>query len=265
MPQCRARKLPRVRRGFVALALLLGACQPAETPVRLAFEVRSGHAVDPALRFYVSELKLHPVHGPAVPVRLDESRWQGGGTSLVALGGASENPGVAGRAAHDGPFEAVEFLLGIPFQGNHGNPLRAAPPLDVPSMFWSWQSGYKFLRLDLGSQWSFHLGSTGCVSASAVRPPTEPCLRPNIARIRLAGRAPTTGTVVVDLDALLAHVDTAAEDNCVGTYADRAACRGLLTALGMDPAAGRCIDGCRGQAIFRFALPHPSADGSGPP
>ena len=215
------------------------------------FEVHSSHAVDPLLRFYVSDLTMLTTDGGAVPVRLDESPWQNDRTALVALGGPARNPVVSGRVA-TGRFEAIEFLLGIPHDRNHGDPLRAEPPLNVPSMFWTWQSGYKFLRLDIANDWSFHLGSTGCVSASAVRPPADPCRQPNAARIRLASAAPDTGTVVVDLEALLARVDIGADGNCIDSYAEREACRSLLTALGLEAGTGRCIADCDGQRVFRL-------------
>ena len=188
----------------------------------------------------------------AVPVSLDSTSWQGDATAMVALGGAIENPVVTGEV-EPGRYVGIEFLLGIPFDRNHGNPLAAAPPLNIPSMFWTWQSGYKFVRVDVANDWSFHLGSTGCVSASAVRPPDAPCRQPNAARIRLASDTPATGTIVLDLDALLAHIDPTVEDNCMEAYADRDACRGLLANLGMDPDTGLCLDGCESQTAFRFA------------
>ena len=248
------RKRPRRRVvGWLltTLSLGLGACHPGETPVRLAFEMRT-HADDALLRFYLSDLAAIDAQGHATPVRLDANAWQNDRTTLVALGGKTEHRVVSGRI-ENGRFEAIEFLLGVPFERNHGNPLAAAPPLNVPTMFWTWQSGYKFVRLDIGNDWSFHLGSTGCVSASAVRPPAEPCQQPNAARIRLANDAPLVGTIAVDLDALLARIDTAVEENCMADYADHEACRGLLANLGLDPVAGQCVDGCGTQAVFRFA------------
>ena len=222
--------------------------------MRLNFDVRSSLVADYSVRFYVSSLSLIANDGHAETVRLDENSWQNGGTAMVALGGPTENRVVSGRVAN-GRYEAIEFLLGVPFGRNHGNPLRAQPPLNVPSMFWTWQSGYKFVRLDIANEWSFHLGSTGCISASAVRPPAEPCRQPNAARIRLWGDAPDTRTIVLDLDALLADIDIAAEDNCMDSYADRGACRELLATLGMDPQIGLCIDGCKEQRVFRLAAP----------
>lgn len=237
---------------LATVSLGLGACHPPETPVRLEFEMRTSHTDDALLRFYISDLAMIDGQGHAVRVRLDMNAWQNDGTAMVALGSRTENPVVSGKVAN-GHYVAIEFLLGVPFERNHGNPLAAAPPLNVPSMFWTWQSGYKFVRLDIGTDWSFHLGSTGCVSASAVRPPGEPCREPNAARIRLASDAPEAGTIAIDLDALLAHIDTAVEDNCMAAFAEREACRRLLANLGMDPDTGLCVDGCGAQALFRFA------------
>ena len=222
------------------------------TPVRLDFEVQSTLVADYSLRLFVSDLALVDADGDAVALVLDESPWQDATTALVALGGQRENPVVAGRVPN-GHYEAIEFLLGIPFDRNHGNPLLAQSPLNVPSMFWTWQSGYKFVRLDIANEWSFHLGSTGCLSASAVRPPGTPCRQPNLARIRLPSESPGTGTIVIDLDALLAHVETPLEGNCMEAYAASAACRGLMANLGMDPDTGLCLDDCEGQTVFRFA------------
>jgi len=237
---------------WATVSLGLGACQPPETPVRLEFEMRTTHAEDALMRFYLSDLAMIDAQGLAVPVRLHTNQWQDDSTALVALGGSKENRVVAGHVAN-GRYVAIEFLLGVPFQRNHGNPLAAAPPLNVPSMFWTWQSGYKFVRLDIGTDWSFHLGSTGCISASSVRPPGEPCREPNAARIRLANDAPEARTIAVDLDALLAQIDTVAADNCMAAYAESDACRSLLANLGMDPDTGECVDGCGAQAVFRFA------------
>ena len=204
------------------------------------------------MRFYVSGLTMIDAQGHAVPVTLGANPWQNEVATLVALGGRTENPTVSGRVP-GGDYKAVRFLLGIPFDRNHGNPLAVSAPLNVPSMFWTWQSGYKFVRIDIANDFSFHLGSTGCVSASAVRPPAEPCRQPNAARIRLASDTPATGTIVLDLDALVAHIDTGAAANCMEAYADRDACRGLLANLGLDPDTGLCVEGCESQAVFGFA------------
>ncbi len=249
--------------GAFFVAGLFGCGETSAVPVRLAFEVRSAHLDDcargrGALRFHVSEVAMIDREGGRVPVHLDvDSRWQSLSTALVALAGECPGRAPAPRngtvfgSVEPGQYDAVEFKLAVPFAGNHANPLRAEPPLDVPSMFWTWQSGHKFLRLDLGDRWSFHLGSTGCMSASAVRAPSGQCRAPNVARVRLPARAAYEGMVIVDIDALLEGVDIAPGHNCAGQYAARESCRRLLAALGIDAETGRCVDDCAGQKVFK--------------
>ena len=77
---------------------------------------------------------------------------------------------------------AVRFSLGVPFAYNHLNPVTQKSPLNIPSMFWVWQTGHKFLRAELASvdaKWLFHLGSTGCKASSVMRAPKQSCRYPN--------------------------------------------------------------------------------------
>ena len=242
---CGERNLEPVRVGFRLNASLAAGCSGIPEPGQL--------------RFYVSNLRMIDRHGSATPVRLDDlpTQSEAAGTALVSWSGdcgvragPTVVPGVSGTVA-GGSYEALEFDLGVPFEHNHPNPLAAPPPLNVPSMFWTWQTGYKFLRLDIGSDWSFHLGSTGCVSPSAVRPP-ERCTRPNVATIRLPAAAARKGSVAVDLEALLGGIDTDTAANCVGDYDEAERCRALLARLGLDADTGRCDGGCAGQALFRY-------------
>ncbi|GHF79901.1 MbnP family copper-binding protein [Thalassotalea marina] len=83
---------------------------------------------------------------------------------------------------------AIRFSLGVPFELNHQNPLTQASPLNVSNMFWVWQTGHKFVRFELENQdqqWVFHLGSTGCSSASALRSPSAACKYPNLYTVTL--------------------------------------------------------------------------------
>ena len=273
----RAQRSDRSRLGVLLLAATLahGCSEPATEPLRIQFHLDSSllacgtGQVWGQLGFYVSSLRLLDAQGASIPVRLDANPTQSqpDGVALVAWTGDclqygdadadadSEKPGtgnpvVTGRAA-SATYQAFEFELGVPFESNHANPLAAPPPLNVASMFWTWQTGYKFLRLDIATDWSFHLGSTGCVSESAVRPP-ESCDRPNRATIRLPAAAAFDGVVVVDLDGLLAGLDIAAAENCVEAYGTRKECRQLLTRLGIDADTGQCTDNCARQTLFRY-------------
>ena len=251
----------RGRKSILIAVLLLAteACSPTAQPVSTRFTLQpppslAPTASPPTLRFYVSDLRMVDARGEATHVRLTSAPpYQDERTALVSLAdGARGNPVVHGTVIR-GDYVHMEFLLGIPFERNHGNPLQAEPPLDRPAMFWAWQSGHKFLRLDLGNAWSFHLGSTGCHSANAVRPPPDECRRPNLARIRLPASVAADGEVDVDLGALLAAVNPTKDANCMGSYADDDTCRRVLDGLGLDAQTGRCLADCRGQRVFRAA------------
>jgi len=85
-------------------------------------------------------------------------------------------------------YTAIKFTLGVPFELNHLNPLTQPSPLNDSSMFWVWQTGHKFLRLELTNadeNWLFHLGSTGCNAPSAVRAPKNECKYPNRVNVEL--------------------------------------------------------------------------------
>lgn len=78
--------------------------------------------------------------------------------------------------------QTIRFTLGVPFATNHLNPVSQLSPLNLPSMFWVWQTGHKFIRAELASvneQWLFHLGSTGCKAVSVMRAPKQACIYPN--------------------------------------------------------------------------------------
>jgi uncharacterized repeat protein (TIGR04052 family) len=161
--------------------------------------------------------------------------------ALIDLAGDSTT---ARRAAIQGSVEGggtsyakIKLTIGVPFELNHTNPLAAAAPLGRGEMFWSWQSGHKFLRADLadaGHEWAFHLGSTGCSSASALRPPAQPCAQPNEMRLELHGD-PLRGVVRLRLDALTAAARAANYVACTGDYLVDPACKDAYAATGLQP------------------------------
>ena len=88
--------------------------------------------------------------------------------------------------------------------------LASAPaPLNVTGMYWIWQFGYKFLKLDgtTTSPFFLHLGSSGCPGANPEAPPDGPCANPNMVTYTLTGFDPWAQTVVADLGAVLATSD----------------------------------------------------------
>ena len=138
---------------------------------------------------------------------------------LVAVGDGGVNLG---------SYTGLAFDIGVPFAQNHGDPTLAASPLNLTAMFWSWQAGYKFIKIDMATSgqplpppmkmglapgdmaagdmakaddaskmdmsgpmgWEIHLGSTGCASDSQTTSPKVLCANPNRMAIRLDGFMP---------------------------------------------------------------------------
>ncbi len=129
----------------------------------------------------------------------------------------------------------LNFTLGVPADLNHQNPLLATPPLQQTDMHWSWQHGYKFLRLDLTghANWSLHLGSTGCSGPSVLRAPSTPCQQPNQVQVSLQYSGQQT--LVLDLAPLLQDFGANGENSCMSDPQTRS-CRQLLPRLGVAAA-----------------------------
>lgn len=113
----------------------------------------------------------------------------------------------------------LRFKLGLPFSKNHQSPMRAESIFANSNMFWTWQQGYKYLRLDLqhsqaDKQWAFHLGATGCRSLSPIRPPTEPCEHPNDITVTIALESPHL-EIHIDLAQLLSNVEPSKQTRCL--------------------------------------------------
>jgi uncharacterized repeat protein (TIGR04052 family) len=155
----------------------------------------------------------------------------------------------------------MSFELGVPFKLNHGNPLKALPPLNQSDMFWTWQQGHKFLRLDLNKTnqpnsavsanqttasiplaslqtgWQFHLGSIGCQSASVMRAPLKACHYPNRAKVELAYQGEQK--LILDLAPLLTTVlndDKLSQQACMSDP-QSLSCQPLFNALGINSAS----------------------------
>ena len=89
-------------------------------------------------------------------------------------------------------------------------------------MFWNWNAGYKFMRLDIRSTgqpkgWMLHLGSTGCTPGDSPTVAPQSCKNANLAAIDVpyvAGR----DVIKFDLKALLAesNVDANQEKTAMG-------------------------------------------------
>lgn len=111
-------------------------------------------------RFYVSQVELIDDKGNMVSLKLDQDEiWQyedvalldfEDGTGQCRNGNSGIHTSVTGTVPQ-GHYTGVRFTLGIPFKTNHGDPTIAPSPLNFTAMFWAWQSGYKFVKIDMAT------------------------------------------------------------------------------------------------------------------
>lgn len=224
-------------------------------------------------RFYIHDVHLLRADGTAVPVALAETPWQRDGVALLDFengqgpcaqgGNAPMNEALRGSVA-PGSYTGIRFTLGVPERHNHQDATVAPSPFNLTAMFWNWQNGYKFVKVDLqvgsempaptaspthggqaeGDGFSLHLGSTQCVAAAPTAPGRD-CRNPNRPVITLTGFDPLSAPVIADVGPVLAGVDITR--NTQGTppgcmsFPNDPECRTVLPALGlpyMDVPAG---------------------------
>jgi uncharacterized repeat protein (TIGR04052 family) len=251
---------------FLLLAAALAGCGDDDRPVEILFAAEvdgadaacgvtypnvagGGHALELAdLRLYVSDLRLVDADGHEEPIRLAQDGmfqtddvalldFEDGSASCDEVGNPETNDRVRGTVKK-GIYTALRFTLGVPFEANHGNAPLQPPPLNLSAMFWSWQSGHKFLRVeghtDPGTAedqgWLFHLGSTGC-DGDAMGNVTA-CANPNRVEVELRGFDPDFDHVILDVGALFDGVDLGENHGCMSDP-DDANCAGYFANLGL--------------------------------
>lgn len=217
-------------------------------------------------RFYVSEVALVDAAGRATPISLDQDGiWQlddvvlldfENGTGPCRNGTAGMNAEVRGTVPA-GRYVGLRFTLGVPFARNHGDPTVAPSPLNLTSMFWNWQAGYKFIKFDAagtglqaasaGSEpgrpgaaaagFAVHLGSTMCAAPSRTEAPKAECANPNRVTVSFDRFDVTRQTVMADIGAVLAgaNVDVNAPGTSPGcmSFPGDADCPPVMGALGL--------------------------------
>ena len=181
------------------------------------------------LRFYVSEVELVDASGNAVAVALDDDgAWQNDGVALVdfedATGRCSErgtpqtNTVVRGTAPA-GEYTAVRFVMGVPEDQNHQDPAAAPAPLNITTLFWNWNAGYKFIRFDnwveeSGEPFRVHIGSTMCEGDGRGNATCMNSNRPEVALDNFSG-----GVANILMDLSQVFVGTNVEENAPDTSA----------------------------------------------
>lgn len=236
---------------------------------------RSHSRITPTdFRFFVQSVRLVDAGGREVPLQLDaDGRWQQpkvalldfeDGTGPCRNGTPATRLTITGRVPA-GEYRGLRFSVGVPWELNHLDLARQAAPLDLTAMFWTWASGYTFLRLDLSTDGPLnrlflHLGSSGCVREDGdtdAKLPPDRCAQPNRPDVAIEGFDPARDTVLVDLAALLAEsrLDTNQANTAKGCMSgpDDLDCDPMFAALGLpfgDRSGGP-------QRVFRRAGPGP--------
>lgn len=125
-------------------------------------------------RLYLHDIQLKNSRDQWHSVKLTQnSLWQNDSTVLLDFENALGNCRLGNRGMNQiirgtvkpGYYQAVRFKIGVPFELNHENPLLAKPPLNLGSMHWHWQGGYKFVRAEFvinNLPRRLHLGSLHC-------------------------------------------------------------------------------------------------------
>ena len=259
--------------GIISIALALvtgaGALAQSPTPVKINFAAvvggrpfACGQKYDGIgttkstitvsdFRFFVSGVSLVSKSGATVPVALtQDGKWQNGsvalidfedGTATCSNGTPDTNTVIAGSVP-PGDYAGVTFDIGLPFEVNHKDPTTAPSPLNLSRLFWNWNAGYKFARIDMKSTgmpqgWVLHLGSTACRPDNGPTWVPTTCANENKPSITLMPFDAATQVVQFDLAAMLAtsNVDVNTKDTaggCMSTPNDPE-CGPIFAALGL--------------------------------
>ena len=212
-------------------------------------------------RFFLQDVALRNDQGEYVPVELDAtSGFQTDEVVMIdfedacGMGTVETWTAVTGTLP-EGDYQGLRFTMGVPFAENHDNPATAPPPLNVVAMFWSWQAGYKFLRIDSGdfseTDWRMHLGSTGC-DGDPIAGGTTNCLNPNrVEEVEFEAFLLEEDRVVADIGSLVADSDLendqGEDPGCMGKPTDLD-CGPLFENLGLP------FDGTGGGAQSFFTI-----------
>lgn len=215
-------------------------------------------------RLYVHNVRLLS-HGTEAPLTLTEDgAWQRDGvalldfedkTGLCSNGTEATNNRLVGKAPAN-HYTGLRFTVGVPFEKNHLDASTAPSPLNVSTLFWSWEGGYKFLRLDgrtrgLPNGHNLHLGSTGCQSSGPNQ--VTSCQNSNRFEVEIDGFDFTSSRAVLDVAALFGSSNLDANQaqsapGCMST-SDDADCAPVFQRLGL--AFGGTQANPAGQLFFR--------------
>ena len=270
----------------VSFAIVNGTT-PVKCGTQLTGMGTTGLAADVKdLRFYITNLSLVNDKGVAVPVKLDANKWQlTQGTETVSLidledaTGAcasytAETNAVITGTVPGGTYVGLKATVGVPETMNHTAAVGGVAPLDNTAMLWSWQSGRKFMKIEINpvggmatptgtsvATYNLHLGSTGCTpkldAAGVAIPNTGTCTNLNMADFSLAAFDSSTQKVALDLGQVFKTSDLTKENGgapgCMSGATDPE-CAVIFTELQVNygsGSTGKPINGGAAQKIFK--------------
>ncbi|WP_052941748.1 MbnP family copper-binding protein [Chromobacterium subtsugae] len=243
---------------------------------------------------YVHDVALVNSRGQEVPLQLDQgNKWQYLNLALLDFAGGSckdparddgdtpvgkplpgSNSEVTGSVPAD-TYTGLSFKVGVPISAKNAKGEEVAlnhqpahspphPILGVYWLMWEWQSGHRFMRIDLApsggvkradgssaDRWAFHLGSTDCQADSAIVGGYR-CGKPNRFKVRFDRFDPQADRVVLDVQSLFAGNDISRDDSadfgCKSNATD-AECQPIFDRLGLRLNESRPGAGDGGQPL----------------
>lgn len=205
-------------------------------------------------RFYVHDVRLIDAAGTEVPLALtQDGLWQHQGLALLDFedrtggcsNGTTETRTIVEGTAPVGDYVGLAFKVGVPEAMNHLDNATAPSPLNLSALFWSWSSGYKFLRVDAvaddgAGPFNLHVGATGCTGDPALGDAVT-CTNPNVIDVVLDGFDPASSVAVFDYAAVVAETDLTTDGGgapgCMSGGGDPE-CAAVFPLLGLDLDTG---------------------------
>jgi uncharacterized repeat protein (TIGR04052 family) len=212
------------------------------------------------LRMFVHDIELKNTEGDWVPFSMKaDGEWSDGVVTLLDFENGSADCDESGNSSMNhmiigtlpsGDYEGLRFRVGVPYELNHQDVTSAEAPLNNSAMFWVWQRGYKFMRVELLEEqgearqpWLFHLGSTGCQSEAATVAPDAPCAKTNAPWVTLEGFDPASQHVLFDVRGLLNNIDLTLNSEetpagCMSMPSESMECAPVFKNLGLSYESG---------------------------
>jgi uncharacterized repeat protein (TIGR04052 family) len=209
-------------------------------------------------RFYVHDVALTDSSGAAVPVTMtNDGVWQNDGVALIdaedftgtcLIGNPGTNLKVVGTVP-EGTYTGLKLKVGVPAERNHLYVDAQPSPLNFTPMFWTWTTGYRFMRIE-GTDGEgkglpgglLHLGSTVCKATDSADPRKgAACVNTNVVNVAFDTFDTSANTVAIDLAHLFKDTDTAINQGGSGgcmSGPDDPECPAMFEKLGLPLMRG---------------------------